>query len=250
MDSEDHVTGPTRRQMLALAGVAAGVAAFGGIGLDASPARAAVAWRYPFDREYPVSSGFGDRTPPVGGASSNHQGIDFAAGIGVAIHAVAAGTVITAGELDGWKGFGKLTRIQHADGYTSWYGHQSSIAVGVGTKVSAGQYIGQVGSTGTSSGPHLHLGISTSEGFIDPSFILRAPKSDDSSAPAAPRDDDFALIKSPGRGSAVIGAGYFHALPSAEFEACALVLAGEPIEGNDREFDLWKSIALSGTTAA
>lgn len=250
MDSEDHVTGPTRRQVLALAGAAAGVAALGGVGLGAAPARAAVAWRYPFDSVYPVSSGFGPRPVPVEGGSSNHEGIDFAAGLGVPIHAVAAGTVITAGVLTNWEGFGNLTRIQHADGYTSWYGHQSSIAVRVGATVSAGQYIGKVGSTGTSSGPHLHLGISTSGGFIDPSFILSAPKSDDSSAPEAPRDDDFALIKSPGRGAAIIGAGYFRALPTAEFEACGLALAGQPFEGNDREFDLWKSIALSGTTAA
>lgn len=250
MDSTDHVQGPTRRQLLAYAGVAAGAAALGGVAFDASSARAAVSWRYPFDREYPVSSPFGPRPVPVEGGSSNHQGIDFAAGEGVPIHAVASGTVVTAGPLDGW-GFGNLTRIQH-DGYMSWYGHQSSIAVRVGQTVSAGQYIGKVGSTGVSSGDHLHLGLSTgtSSSFIDPApYILNAPKANDNTAPTAPRDDDFRLIKSPGRGAAIVGAGYFRALPTAEFESCGVALAGEPIEGNDRQFDVWKAIALQGTSA-
>jgi hypothetical protein len=249
VDRTDHTGGPTRRQLLAYAGVAVGAAAVGAVGFTATPAMADVTWRYPFDRRYPVSDGYGPREVPVEGGSSNHQGIDFIASEGVPIHAVGAGQVVTAGPLAGW-GFGKLTRIQH-DGYMSWYGHQSSIAVKVGQTVTAGQYIGKVGSTGVSSGDHLHLGISTgtSSSFIDPTFILDKPLATDSSAPEAPRDDDFRLIKSPGRGSAIVGAGYFRALPTAEFEACGLALAGPPIEGNDREFDVWKSIALSGTQA-
>lgn len=251
MDDTELGRGPTRRQVLAYAGAAAGVAALGGAVTGGASAQAAPSWRYPFDQAYPISSEFGPRVPPVEGGSSYHQGIDFAASAGTPIHAVASGTVVTAGPLAGWA-FGNLTRIQH-DGYMSWYGHQSSIAVKVGQQVTAGQYIGKVGSTGISSGAHLHLGLSTgsSSTFIDPApYILGAPKSDGSTAPATPRDDDFTLIKSPGRGAAIIGAGYFRALPTAEFETCAVSLAGPAVEGNDRQFDVWKSIALSGTVAA
>ncbi|MBF4582484.1 M23 family metallopeptidase [Curtobacterium sp. VKM Ac-2865] len=247
MGHREQAGGPTRRQLLAYAGAAAGAAAVGTIGFGATPAFAAVAWRYPFTSAYPVSSGFGPRPSPGGVGSTNHQGIDFAAAQDTRIHAVASGTVIFTGVSGG---YGNLTRIQHADGYVSYYGHQNHIDIAKGASVSAGQFIGRVGTTGDSTGNHLHLGVTLNGTFIDPApFIIGAPYANDSTAPSTPRDDDFTIIKSPGRGAAVLGAGYFRALPTEEFETCARALFGDPVIGNDRQFDVWKSIAISGTAA-
>ncbi|WP_058729722.1 M23 family metallopeptidase [Curtobacterium oceanosedimentum] len=246
MDTTSNEGSPTRRQLLTFAGAAAGAAALGGIGFSGAPAFAAVAWRYPFRERHVVSSGFGPRESPGGVGSTNHQGIDFAAGTGTQIYAVAAGTVI---DQSTTTGYGWLTKIQHSDGYVSWYGHQSAFQVSNGAKVSSGQKIGRVGSTGNSTGAHLHLGITLNGTFIDPApLIVNAPLPGDS-APPQQLDDDFTIIRSPGRGAAVLGAGYFRSLPTAEFEQCAIALFGDPIDGNDRQFDLWKATAIGGTKA-
>lgn len=246
MDTTSSEGSPTRRQLLAFAGAAAGAAALGGIGFTSAPAFAAVTWRYPFRERHAISSGFGQRESPGGIGSTNHQGIDFAAGEGTQILAVAAGTVI---EQSTNTGYGNLTKIRHSDGYVSWYGHQSAFDVGNGATVSAGQRIGRVGSTGNSTGAHLHLGITLDGTFIDPApFIADAPLPG-TSAPPQQLDDDFTIIRSPGRGAAVLGAGYFRALPTAEFEQCAIALFGDPVDGNDRQFDLWRATAIGGTRA-
>ncbi|MGC4939927.1 M23 family metallopeptidase [Kribbella sp. DT2] len=86
----------------------------------------------------------------------NHTGTDFAAAPGTRIGAVMKGTVIAAG----WAGaYGKQVKIRHNDGTESWYNHMSEIEVSVGDAVNAGDRIGAVGSTGNSTGPHLHLEI-------------------------------------------------------------------------------------------
>jgi murein DD-endopeptidase MepM/ murein hydrolase activator NlpD len=98
----------------------------------------------------PVTSPFGWRWGRM------HEGIDIAAGAGTPIRAAAAGTVIYAGWLGG---YGNLVAIDHGGGVATAYGHQSGIAVGTGAPVAQGQVIGYVGSTGHSTGPHLHFEV-------------------------------------------------------------------------------------------
>lgn len=117
-----------------------------------------------------VSDGFGPRTPPTPGASSYHQGIDISVGMGTPIQASADGEVIMAGNNGG---LGNCVEIKHANGYVTIYGHQSRINTSVGAKVVQGQVIGYVGSTGTSTGAHLHFGVKDASGsLIDPMKVL------------------------------------------------------------------------------
>jgi hypothetical protein len=117
-----------------------------------------------------VSDGFGPRTPPKPGASSYHEGIDIGVGMGTPIMASADGDVIMAGNNGG---LGNCVEIKHANGYVTIYGHQSRIATSVGKKVVQGQVIGYVGSTGTSTGAHLHFGVRDASGkLIDPMKVL------------------------------------------------------------------------------
>ncbi len=94
-----------------------------------------------------------------------HEGIDLGAGFGTPIRAAAAGTIINAGWLGG---YGNLVVIDHGGGISTAYGHQSSIAVGNGQSVSQGQVIGYVGSTGHSTGPHLHFEVRVNGAAADP----------------------------------------------------------------------------------
>ena len=117
-----------------------------------------------------VSDGFGPRTPPTPGASSYHQGIDISVGMGTPIMASADGEVVQSGNNGG---YGNCVQIKHANGYVTLYGHQSRIATSMGKKVVQGQVIGYVGSTGTSTGAHLHFGVKDASGnFIDPMKVL------------------------------------------------------------------------------
>ncbi|WP_309621558.1 M23 family metallopeptidase [Novosphingobium sp.] len=100
-----------------------------------------------------VTSGFGMRRHPVLGYSRLHAGIDFGAAYGSPIYAVSDGRV----SFSGWHGgHGNYVRLEHGGGFGTGYGHMSRIAVASGTPVRAGQVIGYVGSTGLSTGPHLH----------------------------------------------------------------------------------------------
>jgi murein DD-endopeptidase MepM/ murein hydrolase activator NlpD len=101
--------------------------------------------------------------------SKRHTGLDFAAPTGTPIRAVAAGVVESAG----WAGpYGLRTVIRHADGTRTWYAHQSRLIVRHG-KVDAGQIIGRVGSTGNSTGPHMHLEVRKNGRAMDPKVWLR-----------------------------------------------------------------------------
>lgn len=105
-----------------------------------------------------ISSGFGMRRHPVLGFSRMHKGVDFAAPTGTPILAAGDGVVSFAG----WnRGYGNLVKVQHNGTYTTAYGHASRIARGIrsGTRVKQGQVIAYVGSTGMSTGPHLHYEI-------------------------------------------------------------------------------------------
>ena len=100
-----------------------------------------------------ISSGYGRRLHPVLGYNRQHRAIDFAAPAGTPIKAPADGRVVRAGRNGA---YGNYIRIDHGGGYQTAYGHLQRIAASEGTRVRAGQVIGYVGSTGRSTGPHLH----------------------------------------------------------------------------------------------
>ncbi len=104
-----------------------------------------------------------------------HKGVDFGARYGASIRAVGDGTVVGTGYQGSESGYGLITIIRHADGYYSAYAHQSRDVVSVGQKVHRGDVIGYVGSTGHSTGPHLHFEIrrSTHGGQVNPLSYLR-----------------------------------------------------------------------------
>ena len=114
-----------------------------------------------------IGEGFGY---PPGHGGARHDGIDFPEPMGTPIGAAGVGTVISAGWNSG--GYGNLTIIQHRLGYQTWYGHQSSIAVSVGQRVAGGVRIGYVGSTGHSTGPHLHFEVRLNGTPINPVPLL------------------------------------------------------------------------------
>jgi murein DD-endopeptidase MepM/ murein hydrolase activator NlpD len=105
------------------------------------------------------------------GTSRFHAGIDIAAPRGTPITAVRSGTVTYAGWSN--RGYGNLVKIRHAGGEESWYAHQSEIHVSIGQSVSQRDVIGLVGSTGLSTGPHLHLEIHEAGKAIDPLSYLQ-----------------------------------------------------------------------------
>jgi len=104
-----------------------------------------------------ITSNFGYRTHPVTGTYKYHSGTDIAAPTGASILAAASGTVIMAGYNAG--GYGNYVVIDHGGGVTTLYAHASSLCVSTGQFVSQGQLIAKVGSTGMSTGPHLHLEV-------------------------------------------------------------------------------------------
>ena len=103
-----------------------------------------------------ITSYFGGRKSPGGIGSSNHKGIDIAAPRGTPVYAADGGTVTYAGWMSG---YGYLVRINHGNGYETYYGHNSSLTVSVGQKVYKGQQIARVGSTGNSTGNHCHFEV-------------------------------------------------------------------------------------------
>jgi murein DD-endopeptidase MepM/ murein hydrolase activator NlpD len=105
-----------------------------------------------------------------------HKGLDFGAGYGAPIVAAGDGVVVGSGYLSGESGYGMITIIRHSNGYYTAYAHQSRTFVDAGEHVTAGELIGLVGSTGHSTGPHLHFEVRTFEGGgqIDPRPWLRA----------------------------------------------------------------------------
>lgn len=110
-----------------------------------------------------ISSYFGYRVSTIG--SSNHMGIDIANSLGTDIYAADGGTVIYAGLASG---YGNLIKIQHDNGDVTYYGHLSKILVSVDDKVAQGDLIAQMGSTGVSTGPHLHFEIRIDGTAVDP----------------------------------------------------------------------------------
>lgn len=124
-----------------------------------------------------VTSSFGWRIHPTTHERKRHEGMDFGGSIGTPIHAVAGGTVVFAD----WEkrsnpgaGYGLYTKIDHGNGFVSLYAHLSGIRVQLGQQISQGQQIGAMGSTGRSTGPHLHFGLMRGGTFVNPASLLGA----------------------------------------------------------------------------
>ena len=151
------------------------------------PAEAPARKKPSTDREERVTKSGGSLVAPVGAGTGTpyrkagsswskgyHTGVDFPVPTGTSVKSVGAGTVVSAG----WEGsFGYQVVVRHADGRYTQYAHLSAISVKDGQSVGAGQRIGRSGSTGNSTGPHLHFEVRTGPGFgsdVDPVAYLRA----------------------------------------------------------------------------
>lgn len=119
----------------------------------------------------PVTSKYGNRIDPFLGRLAMHAGIDFQAHSGEKVLSTGAGTV-TVAEFSG--GYGNLVEIDHGHGITTRYGHLSRILVNVGDRVAVGDVIGRVGSTGRSTGPHVHYEVRKDGNAVDPLHFLNA----------------------------------------------------------------------------
>ncbi len=132
---------------------------------------ALVPYRKPVVGEVEFTSGFGVRSDPFLGRPAMHTGLDFRAATGDPVRATANGKVVSAG----WSGgYGRMVEIDHGNGLSTRYGHLSEINVKVGEPVKIGQVIGEVGSTGRSTGPHLHYETRIDGEAVDPQKFLRA----------------------------------------------------------------------------
>ncbi|GAA1621084.1 hypothetical protein GCM10009679_27390 [Saccharothrix algeriensis] len=172
--SPEHAASPRgtdRRRLLGMITAALAVGVIPEAWL-AEAAYAAPAWNRPFDKWIPITAGFGMRTDPITGESRMHYGTDYSASgiLGYPIRACAAGTVSVGYNA---AGFGHYATVTHADGWRTLYGHmREAPVVGSGTQVAAGQHLGNVGSTGRSTGPHLHLEITQNGAYHNPESIL------------------------------------------------------------------------------
>ena len=117
-----------------------------------------------------ISSLYGGRKSPTVGASSFHKGIDISGNYGDNVYAYKYGKVISSGYNSG--GYGNMILIKHEDGSSTRYAHLSSVLVSVGDTVYGGQTIGRVGSTGISTGNHLHFEIKINGQFVNPLHYL------------------------------------------------------------------------------
>lgn len=132
---------------------------------------ALVPYRKPVVGEVEFTSGFGVRSDPFLGRPAMHTGLDFRAATGDPVRATANGKVVASG----WQGgYGRMIEIDHGNGLSTRYGHLSASHVKVGEHVKIGQVIGEVGSTGRSTGPHLHYETRIDGDAVDPQKFLRA----------------------------------------------------------------------------
>jgi len=115
------------------------------------------------------SSGYGLRTDPIHGGTVNHPGFDLAAATGTEVAAAARGTVVHAGPAGT---YGNLVTVRHENGFETRYAHLSEVDVKVGDVVEAGAALGKVGTTGYSTGPHLHFEVRHDGQPIDPAPLL------------------------------------------------------------------------------
>jgi len=127
--------------------------------------------RKPVNGDIDLSSTFGVRMDPFLHIAAMHTGLDFRGDAGDPVYATAAGTIVSAG----WSGgYGRMVEIDHGNGLSTRYGHLSQIDVKVGDDVPIGQVVGRMGSTGRSTGPHLHYETRIDGEAVDPQKFLHA----------------------------------------------------------------------------
>lgn len=119
-----------------------------------------------------ISSNFGERQDPFSGHEAFHKGVDFAGSMGADVVAVAAGVVTWAGERSG---YGSLVEISHGNGYVTRYGHNQRTLVAVGQTVTRGQPVALMGSTGRSTGPHVHFEVLRNGRQVNPASFIGRP---------------------------------------------------------------------------
>ncbi|MBR6152877.1 MAG: M23 family metallopeptidase [Treponema sp.] len=127
-------------------------------------------FRYPITASWRLTSKFGSRIDPISGVRKNHTGIDMACPTGTAIKAAMTGTVAFTGYNNT---YGYYVIINHHDNYQTLYAHMSKILTKKGDRVSQGDKIGLVGSTGYSTGPHLHFTVYKNGSLVDPQTLLK-----------------------------------------------------------------------------
>ncbi|MCU7914428.1 MAG: M23 family metallopeptidase [Candidatus Thiodiazotropha sp. (ex Gloverina cf. vestifex)] len=124
-----------------------------------------------------ISSYFGMRNDPFSGKRAMHKGMDFAGKEGSDVVAVAAGVVTWSGDR---YGYGELVEINHGKGYVTRYGHNAKILVEIGDRIRPGQVIATMGSTGRSTGPHVHFEVVRNGKIVNPTKYIRTKRSKDS----------------------------------------------------------------------
>jgi len=129
---------------------------------EAMPSRMPIAHSY-------ITSGFGGRADPFGGGAAFHKGIDFHASMGDPVLAVADGVVSYAGQRSG---YGNVVEIDHGNGYVTRYAHNSRLLVQVGDLVRSGEQVAKAGSTGRSTGAHVHFEVWDHGAVVNPSKFL------------------------------------------------------------------------------
>ena len=127
--------------------------------------------RMPLSGDPAVTSPFGYRADPFLGRLALHPGVDLAEAYGAEIHAAAAGRVVHAGPAGG---YGNMVEIDHGNGLATRYAHMSETLVEEGQEVDKGAVLGRLGSTGRSTGPHLHYEVRVDGDPVDPERYLRA----------------------------------------------------------------------------
>ncbi len=134
------------------------------------------AYRLPLANPAPghaVTSPFGVRTDPLIGSAALHSGMDFRAAIGMDARVTAPGVVAKAG----WNGgYGRMVEVDHGQGFSTRYAHLSQILVGVGQELKTGDVVGRTGSSGRSTGPHLHYEVRHDGKAVDPLGFLKVGK--------------------------------------------------------------------------
>ena len=136
-----------------------------------------------------ISSGFGFRVDPFNGAGAFHPGLDFRGPIGAPIYAAARGTISFVGQRSG---YGNCVEIDHGNGLITRYAHMSGFRTTIGKAVQPGEVIGLIGSTGRSTGPHLHFEVRINDRPVNPRPFLEAvphvlEKTGQSAAPKSAR---------------------------------------------------------------
>lgn len=196
--------------------------------------------RYPFDREYPITQEYGDNPGNYSRFGMvAHNGIDFGAPTGTNVYAVLPGTVERATFDDG--GYGFYVQVKHADGLTSVYAHLSQVRVQPGVTVKEGQLLGQTGSTGNSTGPHLHFEVRRQglegngyHGAIDPRPLIDWP------GQTEPEPAPTVVIRT---GVVVVDVLNVRAGPGLGYPIMAMLKRGDKVAPVElREMEVWGMI--------